>query len=269
MIFTELERAFQRAAILTFSKKKALLSFTSLLLCAILTIFCRASLSSASNWVAISLYFLPILLSSGILFALGVLLIRIHHHEAKQLKLYLKDLITTSLDLIVGALYLAIFPILIYLLFWIGLGVFFLLRSIPGLGDFFGVVFSFGPFLLILGSMLLCLLNIVVLFFVTPAAALQPVKESSVIKRLGENVFQKMLSSLLLFFLGILPLVLVGLLLVFAAKLTGLSFFIAEHSLSVALQWFFISIPFCGILTPFVIFFFNFSAESYQILSQK
>ncbi len=246
-----------------------MLTFPILVLCGILTVFCRAVAFDASDWIAMSLAFLPILLSSGVLLGLGVLLVRIHYHEAKSLTLNFRRLISGSLDLIIGTSYLSIPPILVYLLLWILLGLFFLLKEIPGIGDFFGIVLAFGPFLLIFGSLLLCLFNLGLLFFVAPAAALQPLKRIPLAKRIFSSLQAHLLSSLALFLLALIPIVLLVGLLSLSAMLTNVSFLIAERSLSVALEWFFIMLPFCAFLTPAVIFFFNFAAESYQLLQSK
>ncbi|MES2273735.1 MAG: hypothetical protein V4487_06050 [Chlamydiota bacterium] len=269
MTWLEIEKAFNRAMLLSFSKRKLMLTFPILVLCGILTVFCRAVAFDASDWIAMSLAFLPILLSSGVLLGLGVLLVRIHYHEAKSLTLNFRRLISGSLDLIIGTSYLSIPPILVYLLLWILLGLFFLLKEIPGIGDFFGIVLAFGPFLLIFGSLLLCLFNLGLLFFVAPAAALQPLKRIPLAKRIFSSLQAHLLSSLALFLLALIPIVLLVGLLSLSAMLTNVSFLIAERSLSVALEWFFIMLPFCAFLTPAVIFFFNFAAESYQLLQSK
>lgn len=266
MIWTDIEKAFNRAVFLSFSKKKIALVFPVLVLCGVLIVFCRAAAFDASGWLAMSFLFLPILFSSGILLGLGVLLIRIHHHEAKRLKLGLRELLAASMDLIIGTSYLSMLPVLVYLCLWILMGVFLLLQGIPGIGYFFSVVFSFSPFLLIFGSFLLCLFNLALLFFVAPAAALHSLKTVSLAKKVFEAVQRRLFSSLCFFLIAFFPLALVGALLSIAAKVTDLNFLVGDRSLSVALEWFFIMLPCCAILTPFVIFFFNFSAESYQLL---
>lgn len=266
MNWTDLERAFNRAVLLSVSRRKLGLAFPVLVLCGILSVFCRAASFGTSEWVSMSFAFLPILLSSGILLALGVLLVRLHHHEAKQIAVDFKKLISGSIDLIVGTSYLSILPILAYLSLWILLGIFFLLQEIPMLGDFLSVFFSFGPFLLIFGSLLLCIFNLGLLFFVAPAAALQPLKRIPLAKRMWDLLSRQLLTSAILFFIAFVPIGLVGGLLCLAAILTDVSFLVGTHSLSVALEWFFIMLPFCAIMTPAVVFFFNFAAESYQVL---
>ncbi|HSX37969.1 MAG TPA: hypothetical protein VLE95_03970 [Chlamydiales bacterium] len=266
MNWADLEQAFNRAILLTASKKKLVLTFPVLSLCGIFFVFCRAIAFDSGEWVSMSFSFLPILLSSGILLALGVLLIRLHHHEAKKIALDFKKLIIDCIDLIVGISYLSFLPILVYLFLWILLGIFFLLKEMPIVGHSFSVVFSFGPFLLIFGSLLLCLFNMGLLFFVAPVVALQPFKKLSVAKRVLDILNRKCFTALILFLIAQIPLVIVGGLLSLAAVLTDVSFLIAERSLLVALEWFFIMLPFCAILSPAVIFFFNFAAESHQLL---
>lgn len=267
MNWADIEKAFNRAMFSSFSRKKTILAFPVLFLCGIFIVFCRAVAFEASDWIAMSLLFLPILLCSGFLLTLGTLLIKIHYHESKQLTLDLRRLISGSLDLILGTSYLSIPPVLVYLFLWILLGLFFLLKEIPFIGDFFSVVFSFAPFLLIASSLILCLFNLGLLFFVAPAAALQPFKRVSFAKRILDSFKARLLSSLSLFLIALVPIGFIVTLLILAALLTNGTFLTAERSLTVALEWFFIMIPFCAILTPAVIFFFTFAAESYQILN--
>jgi hypothetical protein len=269
MKWIDVEKAFSRAILLSFSKKKMMLTFPVLGLCGILTVFCRAVAFEASDWIAMCLAFLPILMSSGILLALGVLLIRIHVHEVKGLRLSFQRLITGSMDLILSTAYLSMPPLLAYLFLWIAMGIFFLLKEIPGIGDFFSVVLAFGPFLLIFGSLLLCLFNLGLLFFVAPTAALHPFKRISLAKQVFGFFQGNLLSSIALFLLAMVPIVLMTGLLSLSALLTNVSFLTMDKSLTVALEWFFIMLPFCAILTPAVIFFFNFAAECHQLLQPK
>jgi hypothetical protein len=268
MHWNDLEKAFNRAILLSVSQRKLALAFPVLVLCGILSVFCRAVSFGSGEWVSMSLAFLPILFSSGVLLALGVLLIRMHHHEVKQIALDFRKLIGGSIDLIIGISYLSIIPILAYLFLWTLLGIFFLLKEVPVLGDFFSVVFSFGPFLLIFGSLILCIFNLGLLFFVAPAAALQPLKNIPLAKRVWNVLSRKLFTAVILLVVSLIPIALVGGLLCLAAFLTDVSFLVGERSLSVGLEWFFIMLPFCAILTPAVVFFFNFAAESYQLLQK-
>ena len=268
MHWCDVEKAFGRALLLSVSKKKLALTIPTLILCGLLIVFCRAVAYESNDWIAMSFLFLPILLSSGVLFALGILLIRLHHHEAKHLSLDFKELFHSSSDILIGTSYLALFPVLAYLLLWICLGIFFLLKEIPHFGDFFSTVFAFGPFLLIFGSFMLCALNLGLLFFLTPVVALQSFqKTASLAKKVLASLMQ-MFNSFVVFLIALFPIIFLGGLLCLSAFLTNISFPITERSLLVALKWFFIMLPFAVILSPAVVFFFNFSAESFQLLQK-
>lgn len=263
MLWSEIEKSFYRAGALAFSRKKMVVAFPVLVLCGVLIVFCRAVAFDASDWVALSLTFLPVLLSAGLLLPLGVVLIRIHQCESKHHTLHLKQLCIDSLELILGTAYLALPSVLLYLMLWIVLGVFFLLKE---LGDFFGVLFAFAPFILIFAALLLCLFNLGVLFFVAPVTALQPAQRGSLVRKVLSLIGQRPLTTLALFLLSLVPAAILVGLLSMAALLTDVRFTVAENSLSVALEWFFIMVPFCALLTPAVTFFFNFAAESHQLL---
>ena len=116
MFWPEIEAAFSRAIVSSFSKKKIWLTFPTLILCGLLTVFCRAVALDANSWVAMSLAFFPIFFISGILLALGVLLIRIHIHEVNHLTVSFRRLIQGSIDLMMSTSYLSVPPILAYLL---------------------------------------------------------------------------------------------------------------------------------------------------------
>ncbi|MEN9654695.1 MAG: hypothetical protein RL235_807, partial [Chlamydiota bacterium] len=143
MTWRVLEQAFNRALALSFSRSKLFLAFPALAISGLLVVFCRALALGAGDWMAMSLAFLPILASSGLLLALGVLIARIHYHEVKGLSLHLRRLLSGSLDIVIGTSYLSIPPLLIYFLLWLIMGFFFLLKEIPWVGDVFSVVFSF------------------------------------------------------------------------------------------------------------------------------
>jgi len=83
----------------------------------------------------------------------------------------------------------------------------------------------------------------------------------------GLNHF--IITMIAFFFIGNLPLVLMVALSVLSAIVTGKSYIEAGRSLSVAVQWFFIMLPFSALLSFFVIFFFNFAAESHVLLQRK
>lgn len=269
MTWHEMEHIFNRALKFSFSRKKLFFMFPILLICGLMTVFCRAVAVSAGQWVVLSLTFLPIFLSSGLLLAAGVVLARIYHHEVKMIPLSYRKILGQSLELLVGVSYLTLPLLLSYLLLWVLMGIFYLLKEIPALGDVLGVILAFGPFLLVLGSLLLTFFNLFLLFFATPHIALESgIKlklAEQIFRRFGENIF----SNMILFFAAVVPLLLIVGILSLAAFLTGVNFFVSTESLAIALQWFFIMIPFSALLTPGILFFFNFAVESYVLMQKK
>ncbi len=269
MTFQEIEHIFNRALKYSFSRKKLLFMFPILVVCGLMLVFCRALAVNAGQWVVLSLTFLPIFLSSGLLLAAGVVLARVYHHEVKMIPLSFKKILSQSWELLIGVSYLT-FPLLLaYLFLWMVMGVFYLLKEIPSLGDVLGVILAFGPFLLVLGSLILSFFNLFLLFFATPHIALN----SRLKLKLAEDVYSRfketLFTSLTLFLIGLVPLLLIVGILSLAAFLTGISFFIEAKTLTIALQWFFVMIPFCAMLTPGILFFFNFAVESYAFMQKK
>ncbi|MBF5059420.1 hypothetical protein [Candidatus Neptunochlamydia vexilliferae] len=269
MTFQEIEHIFNRASKYTFSRRKLLFMFPILVVCGLMLVFCRALAVNAGQWVVLSLTFLPVFLSSGLLLAAGVVLARVYHHEVKMIPLSFKKILSQSWELLIGVSYLT-FPLLLaYLFLWMVMGIFYLLKEIPALGDVLGVILAFGPFLLVLGSLALSFFNLFLLFFATPHIALN----SRLKLKLAEDVYSRfkenLFTSLSLFLIGLVPLLLIVGILSLAAFLTGISFFIEAKTLAIALQWFFVMIPFCAMLTPGILFFFNFAVESYALMQRK
>lgn len=269
MKFEDVEHIFNRALKFSFSRKKMLFLFPVLVICGLMLVFCRALAVSAGQWVVLSLTFLPVFLSSGLLLSAGVVLARVYHHEVKMIPLSFKKILSQSWELLIGVSYLTLPLMLVYLFLWMLMGIFYLLKEIPALGDVLGVILAFGPFLLVLGSLVLSFFNLFILFFATPHIALN----SRLKLKLAEDVYrrfsQNLFSNLILFLLGIVPLLLIVGILSLAAFLTGVNFFMKTETLAIALQWFFIMIPFCAILTPGILFFFNFAVESYALMQKK
>lgn len=269
MTSADLEKIFNRSFSHSFSQKKWLLVFPVLVLCGLLAVICRTISFAAGQWIQMSLAFLPMFLCTGFLLAAGMVLTRIYHHEIKGSEIKYLQMIKESKELIYGIPHLAVPLIFAYLVLWMVLGVFYLMRSIPYAGDVVSAIFSFGPFLLVLGSLFLGCLSLLILFYVTPAAALR----SNLTPHLAEEVFQEFKANPFLSFImpliGVLPLLLVIGILSLAAFVTQILYVEASSGLTTALKWFVIMIPFSAILTPAVIFFFNFSAESHVYLRKR
>jgi len=269
MFWTSVERAIYRAFFFSYSKKNFLLTFPALVLCGSLVVFCWTFAQSANAWIAMNLIFLPLFLSTALLLALGSMLVKVYYMEVKGLSLNLKRLLSGCTDLMLKTSFLCIPPLLIYLLLWVVLGFFFLLKAIPGVGSFFSVIFSFAPFFLIFGSLLLLLLSLGLLFFVPPLAAFKKLKRIALVKKALETFKQHPLKAIFCLLIALLPTVFLCLLLGISAHFTNISFSLSSNPLALGMSWFFMMIPFAFILSFGVNFFFHFAFESFLLLQSQ
>lgn len=264
MNLEELNFAFNRAFFGSFAAKKNLFVFSVLALCGVLVVFFRGLSVHAGSWLLLSLTFLPIFLTGGILLSLGVMLVRIYHDEVKGKEVRYKAIFAKSWEVILGASYFTIPITLIYLVMWMVLGIFVMLAEIPLIGALFSSILSFGPFLINFASLLLCVANLGFLFFVAPAIALKGINglqlSQWMTKRLKEDPF----INIFMIIIGLIPVGFVSALLVLAAYLSGFMTDLGfNSSLYTMTRWFFMMIPFVFVLSPAVIFFFNFAAEAH------
>jgi hypothetical protein len=269
MTWKEVETIFNRALSFTFSRRKLFFIVPILIFCGLISVCFRTLGVMANDWLAISMTFMPLFFCSTVLLAAGILLTRIYHHEVKGLPASYRKTLGVSKNLMVEVAYLALPVILVYLVLWTLLGIFYLFKEIPMIGEALGVILSFGPFLLLFGSFILSFLSVGVLFFVTPSVSLTSSVQvevlQGVLKRLRYNPF----TNLALLFLGLLPLIFVTGSMTVAAIMTGKNYVAAQHPTTVSLEWFFIIIPFSALLAPALIFFFNFAAESHVLMIKK
>jgi hypothetical protein len=270
MTLDEVQFIFNRAAFGSINKSKLFLTFVVLALCGILVVFFRGVSVDASPWLALSLTFLPIFICSGILLSLGVLLIRIYHDEIKDRHVSYKKTLGKSWEIVIGSSYFSVPIILCYLLLWMLLGIFVLLSKVPSVGEFFTVILAFGPFLINLGSLTLILGSVAMLFYVAPVLALKGFNRIQVSRILVTRFKNEIFSNLFLLCIAITPL-LAGIgILIASAMLTGsLYYYTSDNPLHTVLIWFFTMIPFTAILSPMVVFFFNFAAESHVLVMKK
>lgn len=269
MNFGQIEQIFNRAFASAFSRRKFFVLCPVLLACGMVTVFCNALSRGVNDWMWMSLSFLPIFLSTGILLAAGVLVVKMYVYEVKNTRYQIGKLFSSSLQVIMGVSYLCFPLIFCYLILWAVLGVFYLLKQIPALGDALGVLLSFGPYILVLGSIGLAVVSVMMLFFLTPHVALKKSIQMNLAGELTKRFKSSIFANGLFFFIGMFPLALVVSFLSLGASLTGSSYLAAKASLAIGIQSLVMMVPFCMIMTPFVIFFFNFSLESYLLLKKR
>ncbi|MCH9617924.1 MAG: hypothetical protein SP4CHLAM5_00470 [Chlamydiia bacterium] len=269
MTFSEIEQIFNRAFSKSFCRKKILFLFPILAACGVLTVFCRTLSIGVNHHVWMSLSFLPLFLSTGILLAAGVMLIKMYVFEIKGMDYKIGKLFVSSMQMVVGISYLCFPLILAYLVLWSVMGVFYLLKQVPAFGDIFGTLLSFGPYLLVLGSIALAIVSILLLFFITPHVALKKTLRMNIAAEVTQRMKKSIFANGVLLFTGMIPLTLVLFFLILGAVMTGASYFMPQDALAMGIRWLMMMLPFCMIVTPFVIFFFNFSLESYMLFKKR
>lgn len=269
MTLNDIEFCFNRALSYSFTKKKCFLVFPVLIFCGVLIVFCSALGQGTNSWLSMSLVFVPIFLLLGIMLSLAILLIRIYYHEVKGIKISYKSIFFSSWELIIGTAYLSIPTILVYLILWIILGIFILLKEISFIGEFIGVVLVFAPFAIILSSILLVAISLFALFALSPEIALGHKKKLSLAKQVVNRIKGNVFAYLLCFLISIFPFGAISWMLGYTAYLTEVSYVLPGSLLSISVKWFFILFPVSLFLTPATIFFFNFAAEAYNLLNKK
>ena len=266
MNWSAFEHAFLSAWAQAFSSIQFILCFISLILCGLITVFCQTLAWGAGPWMKHGFLFLPLFLSFTILLILGVFLVKLYVSQDRGQASHLKKNVADSMKVARDTPYLSLLPLFIFLLLWTSLGFFFLLKEIPLIGPFFNLIFAAGPFLLIVAALILCISSLGLLFFAAPLLAHQSVKRFAWISLIVKWMKKKPLQSTLLFLVGMLPIVVVGGILSFALSMTHQHFSLTGSQVSSVLEWFFTMIPYCALLTPAILFFFHFSAESYVLL---
>ena len=269
MTLNDIRFIFNRALSLSFCPRKLMIAFVVLAMCGLLVVFFRSLAINAGEWIQLSLTFLPVFLCTGVLFSMGIILIRGYHDEIKKREISYRQILAKSWEIVIGASYFCIPMILCYLLLWMMMGMFFLFRETPVVGEAFGVILSFAPFLINFGSLLLCLLSLCVLFFVTPALALKGLGGMQVSQDLFRRLNADAFSNLLLLLISLIPLGATIGILCLSAWMTGSLCYACDSAVFITLRWFFIMVPFVALLSPGVVFFFNFAAESHVLMRKQ
>lgn len=268
MLLESVELSFNRAVQDSISKKKILFTSPLVILCGLFFVICRTIAINSGSWIQLFLGFFPFFLSFGILLGAGVVLIKAYYLERKKEEHSFKKIIYQSYQMIMNIAYLALPFVMAYIAIWIVLGIFYLLKSIPFLGALLGPMLSFIPFILILTSLLLALSTVFFLFFATPEATLKTGLKLILIKKTAARVKKSFFTDLIMIIVSLIPLLISLSLLYGSSWIVTTIFFEGASEVSFAFESLFMMLPFCLFLTPSVIFFFNFAAESF-LLDQK
>lgn len=265
MFFNQLEKCVNKALKESITRKKNLFTAPFILLCGLFFVFCQTVALTCGPWVRLFLMFFPVFLSFGVLLMVGVVLIKAYANEVKQNEHSFKKIVYQSYQMILNIAYLALPFIISYMCLWIVLGVFYLLKSIPFLGSVIGPLLSFVPFLLILVVVLLALSCLFFLFFATPDAILKTGLKVELFNHTLVRLKKSFFSDFISLFVALIPVGVSLLLLLFSRHLVTSTFFSQGGEVVYAFESFFVMIPFCLLMTPSVVFFFNFSAECFLL----
>jgi len=257
----KLEVMFNRALAYSFQQRNFFSFFPLVLLCGFIFVLCKGLAMNTTPWMEMSLTFLPYFLCSGILLAGGIVFIRVYQLEKSGQRFSLKVVIAQSWGRMVGIAYLSLPFAMSFLILWTILGLFYLLKDIPGLGPTISILFASAPFMLVLFAVLLVGTNIFALFLATPSVALSSAIDFSVVQKIFLRLRLSFFANALHFLLALLPFLLASALLFSAEAFAGSSFLFDKNSVVVAFERFFIMFPFCALLTPTILFFFYFAAE--------
>lgn len=270
MMINDIAYCFNRAIALSFVRKKIWLVAPFIFLCSMLVVAFHL-FSYTNKWFAMCFFFLPFVLSVGILLSLGVILIRVYYQEVKKIKVEYKKILALSLDVMSGSAYVGIPMIFIYVFLWILFGFLLLLQEIPLLGPIVASIFSFVSFMLICAFISLAVLSIMALFFAAPVIALRSNTDKSfMLRKIFENFKINIFANLFFFFIALFPVTIVFTLLSLAAFLTNASYlFFTNNVVYASISSFFMMIPFSFLISPVVIFFFNFAAEAYNYMRKS
>ena len=264
MHFSDIEVMFNRAWSRVFDKKKLLFLFFTLLICGTLFVMSHTLASMVGVWVKLVLYFLPGFFISGVMLALGIFFARVYYGEMRSQMVRYSEVLLSSLKLLINVIQVALPFMVVYLAIWIVMGIFYLLREIPYVGESIGVILSFAPVVLILSSLFLVGLSLFTLFYVTPHIAFK--KESETFVDTIKGVLKESLfSQVVLFFIALSPMLLMGVLLGVSGAIAQVGLVETHSVLKTGMQSFFMMLPFAAALTPIMLFFFNFSVESYNL----
>lgn len=269
MDYQDISFIFNRSLAHVVSKKKLLFVFCALALSGLLVVFFKGLALNAGDWVKLSLTFLPLFICAGVLLSLGILLIRIYRDEIKEREVNYWDILSTSWEGVIGASYFFIPIILCYLLLWVLLGIFVLLSEVPSAGEFFSAVLSFGPFLIVLGTLVLTAASFGILFVVAPLIAFKGLDGKAIFQLIVKRLEKDPFGNLIFLLVSLIPLGFTLTLLLAAASMAESFCLYCQNTVRTIVKWFFIMIPFTGFLTPGIVFFFNFAAEAHVLLQRQ
>ncbi|MEI6243356.1 MAG: hypothetical protein WCP39_08165 [Chlamydiota bacterium] len=260
-MFPLLQKALQHS----FSPKKLFFAFPFLFLCCTLILLCHKLLTNTENWLTLSLSFLPILGTGSLLLTLGIFLIRSYHQEKTQQKILFISTLQQSFSILLKLSYFSLPLVLIVLakklIVFICMGLLYLWKHwgfmTEGTENFLS---GFLPIFILCGITLLGFLSLFALYFVTPHLAFTPSNPFRILQERLKSGKTQAKKFLFLLGIGVLPFLILSPILLWS--LSSFSWDLSEKTIIYPVGIFSL------FLTPSIIFFFNFSLESYLLLQE-
>lgn len=260
MKLKDLSQMFNRAAGHVFAIKKTFFLFLALIVFGLIFLSLKGIATDTLNWWRLFLAAIPFFLLIAFLMATGVFLVKAYVLEREDKPFSVKETFSSSAKFMLKAAYFALPLFLAFIVLWVTMGIFILLKSIPYLGPFLGVILAFVPYVSSICILLLFFISLLFLFFLTPLLAFnETVDRNALIGRLRADLF----THILLLGSAFFPVWIVWLFASRAITLTFAVYSINDSGVEMALQSLFMLIPFAAVMALPLTFFFNFATESY------
>ena len=242
-------------------KQKLLFVFLALTVASLFFSFRNALILQSDIEISLATSSLPLFFSLGIILGIGVLVFqhyyRLNHGRSDQNFLTLlkesfpvfSSSIILSLPLVLIGLCLLFLESTIYFLF-----------KMPIIGQITRTFLPFLPLLFTLGSILLTMLAVLLLFFAPPYILSKKLRKGGVVHMLKSGIKINALPYLLI---ALLPSLFIISCFFIADIWVDKNVLYVEYFIQSVIQHFFLSLPYTIALTPCLIFFFHLSCECF------
>ncbi|MCH9625855.1 MAG: hypothetical protein S4CHLAM123_10390 [Chlamydiales bacterium] len=265
MTLSHLTQMFNRSIKGALDLKKIILLFVMLFCVGVFYLITQAFAHFATDWLGMFFNMLSIVFAIGVMLFAGGILTKLYFNKDMSSSLQPNTLFRSSWGIFLRSAYIALGFLAVFLSIWLATGVFWFLNAIPYFGYLMSTVFVFGPFFLNLIALLVCFAALFVLFFCTPfLASEEPLEHRSLLAQLKKNYF----SNALFLVIAVVPVWIVFSFVLKATRMTVEVYGAEMHFFGSLVQVFFIMLPFLAVLTPALIFFFNFAAEASVMIQQ-
>ncbi len=268
-MFEAISKAIRNSARDILNKEYLFAAGIGLALSGLLFAFFLALSFSAGEWLGGSLPFLGYFFSLWIILGAGILIVRSRSLRSAG-RFSLATAVRASWKQILLSSNVMLPVVAAFAVIWFCLGVFVLIAQLPHAGTAFAAVFAFIPFLLFLLLIVMAAAAPVALFFCLPVLAqhgdLSP-KELSlrVWHRLRDFPFKSFADVVI----ALIPLAVLFALMNSAKCLTIRLLAPTMNEIEFGIMALMILLPFCVLLAPGLLFFFSYSVESHNELSNQ